>query len=280
MASPSRSDRNFRLVIGTNDSTAVIIKPPLNVIFDGDKSAAGFGLNKLNLTIPNLKESNRLAMVKDAEQFKRIPVLFEAGYGPNLEKIYQGNIHRGAIVRQGSDINVNLECIDGGFDALNSFTSQTVKGRRLAVDKILEDMPNITVGKITDQESTIRPHVLVGSSYQQLLSLVADDEELFIDNEKLFILKKNEVVSLFVPRVDFESGLMNTPERENSIVTFETMLNPALRVGGLCNLQSQLAKYLNGVYKINTINYSGDYYGDNWRQTVSAFQAPNFTKVA
>ena len=276
----SQSDRNYRLTIKVSDSNVIVIEPPMGVVFDAAKSAAGFGLNTMNVAIFNLAESERLAIVKDPEQSKRIPITLEVGYGDNLELIYKGTVHRGVIGRRGPEIIVSLECIDGGFDAFNSFTSRTVKGRGSALEKIISDMPNTTIGKITIQDDSIRPHVIVGASFNELAKYVNPGEQFFVDNEKIYIMKESEVVSMFAPRVSFETGLINTPERENSIVTFESQLNPALRIAGLCTLESLLAPYLNGVYKINTMNYNGDYYGADWKQTVSGIQSPNYQLVA
>ena len=273
-----RFDRNYKLKVVVGGKV-VTITPPMNIIFDADKSVSGFGLNKLNVKIPNLSESNRTSLTKDPEQQKRIPITLEVGYGDKLELIFKGTVHRAFSQQQGPDIISTLECIDGGYDLVNSYTEQTVIGRELAIQKIVGDMPNTTIGKLTIQGDTVRPHVLVGASYDQLLKFAGPDEQLFIDNEQLFIIKNSEVVSLFVPQVSSETGLSNAPVRENSIVTFETIMNTDLRIGGLCNIKSKLAKHLNGVHKINTINYSGEYDGEDWAQTVTASLSPNFTKV-
>lgn len=62
-------------------------------------------------------------------------------------------------------------------------------------------------------------------------------------------------------------------------MTFQTIMNPTLKVAGLCQLESVTAPDLNGVYRINQINYSGDYTGDDWTQMVTAKRAPNYKVV-
>jgi hypothetical protein len=44
-------------------------------------------------------------------------------------------------------------------------------------------------------------------------------------------------------------------------------------------LASITAPSLNGVYRIKQINYSGDYTGSDWTQTVTAERAANYKVV-
>ena len=105
--------------------------------------------------------------------------------------------------------------MDGGADALGSFTSKTVKGdNKNVIETILVDMPNTQKGKITQGKSTIRPKVLVGNSADLIERTLAPDEDFFIDNEQLYIIKKNEVVDEFIPVVNALSGLIDTPRNE------------------------------------------------------------------
>lgn len=264
MALPSRFNRDYELTV--ND---VVVRSPLHVSFESNKSVSG-GLNKLTVQIYNLKESNRLALAKDAEDpTKRIPIDFKVGYVGSLQTLFKGTVHRGLNTREGPDLVTELECLDGGFDFLNSFTAKTVRGKTRAVDAILGDMPNTGKGKITNQQQLIRPKVLIGSSARLIDELIGDDETWYIDDEKLYIIKDGEVTSSFIPVVNAESGLLNTPTRENSKITFDTLMNPTLKIGGLCNVISVTTPHLNGIYKIDSIGYTGDNYGSDWLQSVT-----------
>ena len=272
-----RFNRDYELTVGIGPQ-AVVVRPPLRIVFSCDKSING-GLNKLNLQVFNLKESNRFALVKDAEENKRIPIVLKVGYQDTLETIFKGTIHRGSNDRQGSDFKSTLECLDGGFDFLNSYTSRTVRGKDLAVKAILQDMPNTTKGKLTSQAQLTRPKVLVGNSVQLIEDSLNPGETYYIDNEQLFIVKFDEVISSFIPVISAQTGLKNTPERQNQKVTFETMMNPSLKLGGFAQLKSKTAPHLNGVYKIETMNYSGDYDGADWQQSVTAITSDNFRVI-
>lgn len=264
----SRFNRDYEVVVRVRDMQTVTIKPPMRLSFDSAKSVAG-GLNKLTARIYNLQQSNRLALVKDAEQIKRIPLTFRVGYEGTMQLVFKGTVHRGLNFREGPDQVTELECLDGGFDFLNSFTARTVKGKQRAIDAILGDMPNTGKGKMSDQPVLVRPRVLMGASAKLIDDIVDSGESWYIDDEKLYIIKTDEVVSNFIPVVNAASGLLNTPTREMSKVTFESLMNPTLKIGIRCRLASTSAPHLDGTYKIIEMGQSGDTHGAKWQQSVT-----------
>jgi hypothetical protein len=260
-----RFSRNYVLVI-TVDGRNVVITPPMQIVFEVTKSIRG-GLNKMNIQITNLSENKRLSLVKDAVQRKIMPVGLSVGYQDRIELIFKGTIHTGSNSRQGPDLLTSLECLDGGEDFLNSFTARTVEGGRRAIDAALEDMPNTETGKITDRPVLTRPKVLVGNSARLIDDTVGPGETWYIDNEQLYVIKDNEVTSGLKPVVSAATGLISTPTRDSKLVTFETLMNPSVKIGGLASLKSSTAPHLDGIYRIETISYGGDNYGDAWTQT-------------
>lgn len=268
-----RFNRDYQLTIGILGGT-VTVKPPMRIEFQADKSIRG-QLNKIQIKLYNLSERNRLALVKDAEQRKRIPLSLSVGYQGRLELVFKGTVHKGENTRQGPDIITTLEGLDGGFDYLNSFTNRTVSGGRRAVDSALEDMPNTTAGKINDRPALSRPKVLVGNSVRLIEDTIGPGETWYIDNEQLFIISDNQVTSRLIPVVSAETGLISTPSREFQEVTFQTLMNPSIKIGQRVKLISATAPHLDGVYKIDTISYSGDNFGDDWSQTCTGRLAAN-----
>lgn len=252
----------------------VIVRPPLRINFQADKSIRG-GLNKIQIQLYNLEERKRLALVKDKEQQIRLPIQLSVGYQGSLELVFRGTVYRGSNERQGPDIVTNLESLDGGFDFLNSFTSRTVEGGRRAVDAALADMPNTAVGKITERPVLTRPKVLVGNSVKLIEDTIGPGETYYIDNEQLYIIKDDEVTGRFIPLVNAQTGLISTPTRESQEVTFETLLNPSIKIGQRAQLQSQIAPHLNGVYRIESISYQGDNFGDTWSQSCTGRLLPS-----
>lgn len=310
--------RDYRLTVGLGNQ-AVIIEPPMSVSFKALESVDKKSLGKLTVSINGLKPSTRLQLVKAEDDKKYIPVRLEVGYNGKLRQVFQGSVKTGAVSREGPIHIVSLECEDGGHDYINAFTSRTVRGKDQVVDSVLLDMPNTRKGSVTNQQPLIRPKVLVGSSSKILTDMLAPDESFFIKDERVHVLKDSEVTSGNIPVVNARSGLLNTPQSTKGSaqadankqpqpptnapetdpggksaakvdsstlvsqikgqVVFDTRLNPMLRIGGLCSLESVTNPALNGVYKIYQIETSGQYTGAAWSQKVTARPAGNYKVI-
>lgn len=270
--------RDYQLTVGIG-SRAVIVRPPMRIAFSASKST-DTSLNKLILKVWNLKPANRLALVKDEDDTDEyIPLELSVGYQGKNVLIFRGSVHKGEYTREGADFINTIECLDGGVDALNSFTSVTVRGKDQAIRAALADMPNTGEGSITQHEPLIRPKVLVGNSARLITDMLDDDESMFIDNEQLFVLRDDEVRDSRAPLVSARTGLIGIPKSSKGEVTFDTLINPMLQVAGLCKLESVTNPDLNGVYRIERIDYSGDIDGTDWTQFVTAKRAQNYRVV-
>ena len=272
-----RFNRDYELTIAVGQSRTVVVRPPLRVVFSVEKSVAG-GLNKATFRVYNLQESNRLALVRDIEDTSVIPVQMRVGYDGELGMIFKGTVQRGRSFREGPEMVTELECLDGGTQVLGTFVNQTVRGSDKAVDAVRK-AAGLDKGKLTTQPPITRPRVLVGSVSRLRDDLVEGGATWYINDEQLFTLKQNEVISRFVPVVNASTGLLNTPSRQMQRVTFDTLMNPALRIGGLCSLESVTAPHMNGVYRIDEIGYSGDNYGSDWSQSLTGVLAGNYEVV-
>ena len=272
----SRSKRYFKLVVQT-ESGVITVEPPFKITFDALKSGNGKGINKATIQVDNLTESKRLSMAKDTEQIKKIPVALYVGYGDSAELIFKGEVQRGSNRREGPDFVTELYCLDGYGDIRVGFINTCVEADPIGA--VLKFLPGIGRGKITKQKALTRPKVMIGDAVTVMNSLITSDSTWYIENGQLNVLKKSEVVSSFIPEVSAVTGLINTPERDQSILTFETLMNPALKINGLCSIRSVTAPHLNGVYRLETITYKGDNYGSTWGQTVSCILQPNYTVI-
>lgn len=308
--------RDYRLTVGIGNQ-AVIIEPPITVSFKALETVDKKSLGKLSVSINGLKPSTRLQLLKSEDEEKYIPVRLEVGYDVKLRQVFQGSVKSGAVKREGAIHIVSLECEDGGHDYINAFTSRTVRGKDQVVDSVLQDMPNTKKGSVTKQQALIRPKVLVGSSSKILTDTLASDESFFIKDERVHILKANEVTSGNIPVVNARSGLLNTPQAtkisaqddggkkakmptnepdtdpagkkdtdsstlaksSKGQIVFDTKLNPMLVIGGLCAVESVTNPALNGVYKIYQIETSGQNNGAAWYQKVVCQPAGNYSVV-
>jgi hypothetical protein len=274
-----RFNRNYELNIQLSPDRVVTITPPFRLAFDISKSVAG-GLNNAAFSLSGLGSETRLALAKDVEDFSKAwGLTFSLGYGDELRPVFKGSMLRGATKREGPAQVTEIEALDGGFDYLNGFTCRTVRGGADSVDSILQDMPNITRGKIATLPTLSRPRVMVGPSARIIDELLGPSQSWYIDDEQLHIIGADDVVSSYIPVVNAESGLLNTPEREQSRVTLQTMFNPSLRIGGLFELRSLNAPHLNGVYKIDSMGYTGDTHGADWLQSIVGLLLPEYKVI-
>jgi len=308
--------RDYRLTVGIGNQ-AVIIQPPITISFKALESVNKKSLGKLSISINGLKPSTRLQLVKAEDEQIYLPVRLEVGYDGKMRQVFQGSVKSGAVKREGAIHIVSLECEDGGHDYINAFTSRTVRGKEQVVDSVMQDMPNTKKGAVTKQQALIRPKVLVGSSSKIISDMLAQDEEFFIKDERLHILKSHEVTSGNIPVVNARSGLLNTPQAtkisaqdeggkkakkptnepdtdpavkkdtdsstliksSKGQIVFDTKLNPMLMIGGLCAIESVTNPALNGVYKIYQIETSGQTNGNAWYQKVVCQPAGNYRVI-
>lgn len=271
--------RDYFLEI-TVDGRVIEITPPLKIVFSADKSIFG-SLNKMNIQVYNLNRTNRLSLVKDAEEIKYIGVSLSVGYKrengsegndsslKESDLIFKGTVHTASNEKQGSDIITSMESLDGGYDFLNSYTSKSVGKGGDMVQAIIEDMPNTDTGVINKKDALTRPKVIVGNSIEQIQKMLNPDETWFIENEIINIIKIDELVNKNVTVVNAKTGMVSTPTRENKRITFQTKLNPSIKIGELAKIESVTAPHLDGVYRVDTIEYSGDNYGPDWDQLVT-----------
>jgi hypothetical protein len=294
-----RFNRNYSLEIITFNNQKITIQPEIKITFDVTKSVKG-GLNNGTIQIFNLSQSKRNQIVKDEDLeeedkekkeekkttsqedgTRTLPADYmqfelKAGY-TKIETIFKGAISKASSKKQGADFVTTIEAYDGLYDMQNSYTSKVVKGN-ISV-QVIKDMPTVKKGKITEQNPLLRPRVLVGNSFKILEENLALNETYYVDDGVIHIIKEKEVTSGYIPLVNSETGLLNTPEKMQKEVKFETMMNPLLRIGGLMQLESLYDKRFNGIYKINTIHYTGDYSGNDWKQEVFCIACNDYKVV-
>ncbi len=265
-----RFNRDYEFHFGI-EGQELIIRPPFNISFDVFKSLQQ-GVNKGNFKLYGLSESVRLKMNKtELEVDKHIPVKLLVGYAGAMEMIFKGNVWIGKTTREGAEFVVNLESQDGGVDFITAYMSGTFDNKQTAVNAILSSFQYCAKGQIAELDEYIRPRVLVGSSAVLLEDIIdRNKQNWFIDNEVIHIIDVGGNVSDLVPIVSAETGLLKTPERDQLKINFMTMINPSLRIGGLCEMKSVTAPHMNGIYNIAIINYIGEYNGADWRQQVTA----------
>lgn len=258
----------FRAARGTR---SLVVAPPFQISFDCEKATAGFGLNKLTAKLFGLNRNNRNIFEREPTDAAIVFVELLVGYQSGVGRIFKGTVHRGSNQLTSNGYVTEIECYDGGIDYFSSYTSKVVLGKENAVDAVLADMPNTERGAITELEPLTRPKVLIGNSYKLLYDMLPGNDSTFIDDGKVNMLRDREVIDDFVPVIAPRTGLISTPEKDFSQVTFTTTLNPFVRIGRRIQLETLVSPRFNGVYKVETIAYTGDFEGNDWNQEITGF---------
>ncbi len=258
--------RNYELRIQVPNIGTFLIRPPITIKFDFTKDQYN-GVNKGTIEIYNLEPLKRDAIFKDKENGTPVILVdLRVGYGDTLETIIQGSVFQASTGKQDKDYVTKMEVWDGLKAFTESFVSTTVTRQSEVNTAILNSMEGITAGGFTTKQDTIFPIVLYGSSTDILKKEIGVDRELYwyIDSNKLFITKGNDVLSFQATDVNPETGLIGTPTRLNKVVNVKSLINPAIKIAGLVNIQSVISTNLNGIYRVEGIKYTGNYRGDEW----------------
>lgn len=273
----NRFTRDYELTIGLG-SSMVTIRPPFSIGFTVTENILNRALNKMNINVKGLQDSTGQKLIKyELDKSKYFPIQLKVGYQGKVSRIFKGSVRIGDRTREGATFVNSMECYDGHPDFTQAFTSKTVKGRALSIDAILEDMPNTSKGAVTKLAETLRPKVLVGAS-SDLLASLSEGKEFYIKGEKIFIMEEDEAVSALTPLVSAATGLKGTPKQDHIDTTFNTVLNPSLKIGGLCAIESVTNPAANGVYKIYQMVTSGEYKG-NIDQVVTCRKANSYKVI-
>lgn len=241
---------------------AIIIQPPLTVQFTINRSVMA-SLNTMDIAIFNLGEVTRQRIFHDQFDFTNYRrVIFEAGYGNQLSMLFIGSIFDANSARQGSNMITNITSRTGFFDVRATQTFRTIAAGaslKQVLTSLIGDFPNINKNPVIgDVGGEIFPRAvsLAGLTHYQLQEL-ASPVRPYIDNERIFILKNNEIVTGDIPVIDASTGLLETPRRDDAYLSVTTLFEPRVQMGQGIKVISQVEKVYNGIYKVLGIQHQG-----------------------
>ncbi len=278
-------DYDIRIYPVDEPNNVIRIRPPLRIVFTASKTTSVESANKLAVEIYNLNESNRLLLLRreglgGTFAKRSFAISMSIGYDGRLEHLYTGRIHTVFSNKTGSDYVTRIESYSAlALANADTYISATVTDTTKALEVIVDNTRDLKIGKIVAQVGTTRPMVMVGSAKAVLDDVITSGVHAFIENDQLVVIGENQVIGRHVPLITSETGLLRPPNVEGGITTFETMFNPAIRVGGAVRLHSDVSAYLNGVHKVTVVTYSGDYEGDSWTQSVRAILLQNYEVI-
>lgn len=250
--------RKYKLTIQTQDGGELIVTQPCTIQFNINRSVAA-SINTMQLQIYNLGISDRNAIFKDRFSTNvHRKVILQAGYD-DLSTVFIGDIWESNSSRQGNNVITNIVARDGGFDTYNERVALTLK-RGTSVKELLtvlsNKFPNLKQQFIGNFPGTLARGVTVeGNLYQQLRAY--SQNQVFIDLGNINILQNNEVFQAVLPIISADTGLLDTPKRDNSYLTVNMLFEPRIVMGQIILLKSLILPQYDGAYKVMSVNHSG-----------------------
>lgn len=256
--------RNYYLTVQTNEKAEeyIDITMPLTISFRINRNVNA-SANTANITVLNLSEDTRRKIYLDNYKtfyYKRVEL--RAGYSNGKETlplIFKGNIQTAFSKRNGVDYETTIDALDGGFAYVNGYSSrQFAKGTtgQQMLNTLVADLPFIDKGKIGNFTNKLtRGNTIDGPTLSYFSTF--SEQNFFIDLEKINCLQKNEGFEGNIKVINADCGLLGSPLRQESFLTFEMIFEPRLQVGQFIELQSQTERSYNGTYQVIGIEHSG-----------------------
>lgn len=251
--------RNYRLTIDPADGgPPIVLGMPLTLRYTVERHTLS-DLNNARLEIYNLSESERNRIFQDQYYIPRNKtVTLEIGY-ESLTTVFAGTIWEAHSSREGTDIVTAITGLDGNFDINTTQVFQTYTGGKTMGDLfkfLIGQFPNLQLGAIGDfGAAPLRPVALNGNVWSLIKKY--SQNQCFIDLGKVFVLKYNEVVPGQIPDLSIDSGLLETPRRDDSFLTVTTLMEPRVAMMQNINLKSVIYPGYNAVYQVAGVLHQG-----------------------
>lgn len=255
--------RNYLLNVQTQSGSTLSIRPPFTIEFDITRNVLT-SANVCSIRIYNLNANNRSQIRKNVNDYADLRVIqLLAGYGSNLSLAFEGNITQAWSVREGTNFITQIESFDGGFafaNAASNITFPAETEQRTVIETLVQNLASAGVkpGVIGDFPGQLtRGNAYSGNTCSLLQELTAG--RFYIDNGKAFALADNECIAGPISVINAASGLLNTPVREQTIITFDMLFEPRLIIGQQVRLESTTTddRNVNGSYKVISLKHRG-----------------------
>lgn len=239
------------------------------------------GSSSANFSIYGLSKSAREDIYFDW-YFKPSAFLctFSAGYetqGPQLSKVFVGNINVAYTDRQGPELITHVEALDGGYGVAtgtipSKFSIKKGTSYKKAMTNIMTVgfpgaglQPGKVIVDSAPQPDFTEDASPAGKSWDTLLNYTPQNDKgdrgyVFIDNGFINILGPDDhLPSLGSGLVELKSstGLLNVPKRYGTVVECQSVFEPAYNVGQPVKLLSTLNAAVNGEYTVIGICHEG-----------------------
>lgn len=279
--------RRYKIIVSTKGTSGIDITG-LRAVFTIEKSMSAEP-NRSTIQIYNLAPSTQNFILSEAKR-----IIIEAGY-ENSEQyglIFDGDIVK-AIRRAAQSIDKVTEVIaqDGdmflnsGFISVSYSAGQTTQSVLTQMQGIADD--EMTMGNVSsDLKGTklARGKAMFGQPKDYATMLAKSEGALFyVNDRKINLVKPGDLPEGQIVDLSPSSGLIGTPEQNDSSVSGKCLLNPLLNVNKLIHISNEFVQETNeigkatlssGVYKIIKLKHTGDTLGNDWYTEFEAVAQP------
>lgn len=219
-------------------------------------------------------------------------VILQAGYESNYGVIFDGTIKQVRLGKEnGTDTYLEINAGDGdlayNFAVVNTTLAAgaTQADQIGAVSRAMQDKG--TQGGFIDTlpaQRLPRGKVMYGMARNYLRqSCVSSDASWSIQNGQLQVIRQDGLLPDQAVVLTSKTGLVGTPEQTNDGIKARCLLNPMLKIGARVQIDESLIQESrlpessknnaanqpapldrDGMYKLLTIDYSGDTRGNDW----------------
>lgn len=268
--------RKWQVSIFSKNNT--IIVNDLKIAFEITKSTDSKP-NEASVQIWNM-ERNKIEQALNGE-FKNLSL--SVGYG-ELCLIFKGDITKTQVERNGVDTILRFSCADG-FRAFAESRITLTLPRGADDGEILKQLggtfKNVMLGEVATPNKTKLPRgkVLNGDTRALLDNLAKNNNaDWSIQDEQLVFIPKNSVLTDEIFLLSQETGLIGLPEKTDTGLNLNCLLNPRLKIGGLVEVKSMFSTF-NGTYKIIKIKHNGTGGDGEWLSSLAVVRG-NFQKIS
>lgn len=235
------------------------IEPPFTIEFNIERAILS-SANTANIRIYNLSPITRNRIYMDIFDFGNPKnVILRAGYDKNMPVIFNGNYRSAWSVREGNNFITQLDCFSDAFGFVNGKTNRTFPTGTLLktiIESVIGDIPGAALGFVGDFPGvTTRASSYSGNACDIVRELSGN--ALFFDLGNANALKDNECFEGSIAVLDSDTGLLNTPRREQQLIYLDILFEPRIQIGQRIRLDSQSEPIFNGDYKVISVKHQG-----------------------
>jgi len=258
-------NRIFRLAVtpvdlyGNVKGLSIVITSPLTIKFNVQRMPFA-GRCTASIDIYNLDQDTRSKLFLDWYDFENIrQVTLEAGYeNGKFDLIYKGRVRICTTKKAYTDNVTHIEAISG-LGVLDSMLHTSLNEGESLVDTagmIIGEMPGVQPGEVSLPDFSFkRPVALIGNALSVLKTYTKDN--VAIDLDKVIVIDEDEVIDGDVRVIDDETGLLGTPERQQTSLVVNCVFEPRIKVGQGLEIRSSIAPEFDGQYKVWGVTHNG-----------------------